>query len=170
MIESASIAAAPAFSPLDLRTSSLAVKAAAVLLGTAVLAVASQLSVPMLPVPMTMQTLAVILIGALYGWRLATITIFAWLLEAALGLPVLANGKAGLAPFVGPTAGYLISFPLVGALVGWLSERGWNGGLAARRTSWITRCPRTAGDRRRGGGGREAGGREGAEVERHSRL
>lgn len=118
---------APDFSPLDLRTRSLAVKAAAVLLGTAVLAVASQLSVPMLPVPMTMQTLAVTLIGALYGWRLATITILAWLLEAALGLPVLANGKGGLAPFVGPTAGYLISFPLVGALVGWLAERGWNG-------------------------------------------
>jgi biotin transport system substrate-specific component len=83
--------------------------------------------VPMLPVPMTMHTLAVILIGALYGWRLGALTILAWLGEAALGLPVLANGAGGLAPFMGPTAGYLASFPLVAALVGWLAERGWNG-------------------------------------------
>lgn len=128
MTDTTSVAATPAFSPLDLRTRPLAVQAAAVLAGTAVLAIASQLAVPMPPVPMTMQTLAVTLIGALYGWRLATITILAWLLEAALGLPVLANGKGGLAPFMGPTAGYLFAFPVVGALVGWLAERGWNGG------------------------------------------
>jgi biotin transport system substrate-specific component len=128
MTNATSVAATPAFSPLDLRARPLAVQAAAVLAGTAVLAIASQLAVPMPPVPMTMQTLAVTLIGALYGWRLATITILAWLLEAALGLPVLANGKGGLAPFMGPTAGYLFAFPIVGALVGWLAERGWNGG------------------------------------------
>lgn len=118
----------PGFSPLDLRARPLATKAAAVLLGTLVLALSSQISVPMVPVPVTMQTLAVTLIGALYGWRLATLTILAWLLEAALGLPVLASGKAGLAPFIGPTGGYLFAFPIVGALVGWLAERGWNGG------------------------------------------
>ena len=42
--------------------------------------------------------------------------------------PILANGTGGLAPFMGPTAGYLASFPLVAVLVGWLAERGWNGG------------------------------------------
>ena len=127
MTDTTSVAAVPAFSPLDLRARPLAVQAAAVLAGTAVLAIASQLAVPMPPVPMTMQTLAVTLIGALYGWRLATVTILAWPLEAALGLPVLANGKGGLAPFMGPTAGYLFAFPIVGALVGWLVQRGWNG-------------------------------------------
>ncbi|WP_100965479.1 biotin transporter BioY [Bosea sp. FBZP-16] len=119
------------FSPLGLQARPVHIKAAAVLLGTLVLAIASQISVPMLPVPMTMQTLAVILIGALYGWRLGVLTILAWLGEAATGLPVLANGSGGLAPFMGPTAGYLASFPLVAALVGWLAERGWNGNRPA---------------------------------------
>ena len=119
------------FSPLGLQARPAHIKAAAVLLGTLVLAIASQISVPMLPVPMTMQTLAVILIGALYGWRLGALTILAWLGEAALGLPVLANGTGGLAPFMGPTAGYLVSFPFVAALVGWLAERDWNGSRPA---------------------------------------
>jgi biotin transport system substrate-specific component len=124
--------AAPArFSPLDLQARPALIQLGAVLLGTLVLAIASQISVPMLPVPMTMQTLAVMLIGALYGWRLGALTIVAWLGEAAVGLPVLANGTGGLAPFMGPTAGYLASFPFVAALVGWLAERGWNGSRPA---------------------------------------
>ena len=126
-----SYAASARFSPLALQARPDHIKAAAVLLGALVLAIASQISVPMLPVPMTMQTLAVTLIGALYGWRLGALTILVWLGEAALGLPVLANGNGGLAPFMGPTAGYLVSFPLVAALVGWLAERGWNGGRPA---------------------------------------
>lgn len=117
----------PGFAPLDLGARPLAVQFAAVLLGTLVLAISSQISVPMVPVPVTMQTLAVTLIGALYGWRLGAITITAWLFEAALGLPVLANGNGSLLSFVGPTAGYLFAFPVVGALVGWLVARGWNG-------------------------------------------
>ncbi|WID95872.1 biotin transporter BioY [Bosea vestrisii] len=124
--------AAPArFSPLDLQARPAFVQLGAVVLGTLVLAIASQISVPMLPVPMTMQTLAVMLIGALYGWRLGAVTIIAWLGEAALGLPVLANGAGGPAPFMGPTGGYLASFPFVAVLVGWLAERGWNGSRPA---------------------------------------
>ncbi|WP_332687304.1 biotin transporter BioY [Bosea sp. (in: a-proteobacteria)] len=118
----------PGLAPLALGARPLTVQLAAVLLGTLVLAISSQISVPMLPVPVTMQTLAVTLIGALYGWRLGAITIAAWLFEAALGLPVLANGNGGLPYFLGPTGGYLFAFPVVGALVGWLVERGWNGG------------------------------------------
>lgn len=55
------------------------------------------------------------------------LTIAAWLLEGALGLPVLAGGAVGLAHFMGPTGGYLFAFQVIGALVGWLAERGWNG-------------------------------------------
>ena len=89
--------AAPArFSPLGLQARPAHIKAAAVLLGTLVLAIASQISVPMVPVPMTMQTLAVMLVGALYGWRLGALTILAWLGEAAVGLPVLATEPAAL--------------------------------------------------------------------------
>jgi biotin transport system substrate-specific component len=83
-------------------------------------------------VPVTMQTFAVTLVGALYGWRLGALTVVAWLAEAAVGLPVLAGGAGGLAHFAGPTGGYLFSFPVVAGLVGWLAERGWN----AERVLW----------------------------------
>ena len=105
----------------------MAGRPAAVVLGTLFLALASYIEVPMVPVPVTMQTFAVTLVGALYGWRLGAITIIAWLVEGAVGLPVLSGGAAGASHFVGPTGGYLFAFPLVGALVGWLAERGWNG-------------------------------------------
>jgi len=110
-----------------LRHASLAWQGAAVILGTAVLALSSYIEVPMIPVPMTMQTLAVTVIGALYGWRLGAFTVVVWLIEGAVGLPVLAGGAGGLWHFAGPTAGYLVSFPLSAALVGWLAEHGWNG-------------------------------------------
>ena len=100
---------------------------ALVLGGTAVLTASSYVSIPLQPVPVSMQTLAVLLIGALYGWRLGGITVLAWLLEAALGMPVLAGGKGGIAPFIGPTAGYLFAFPVGAMLMGWLAARGWNG-------------------------------------------
>lgn len=95
--------------------------------GNALLALSSYVAVPMIPVPITMQTLAVTLIGAVFGWRLGTVTVALWLAEAALGWPVLAEGKAGLAVFAGPTAGYLFAFPVAAAACGWLAERGWNG-------------------------------------------
>jgi biotin transport system substrate-specific component len=72
------------------------------------------------------------MIGALYGWRLGAVTVLAWLGEAMLGAPVLANGSGGLAPFAGPTAGYLVSFPIIAALAGWLAERGWTGDRVVR--------------------------------------
>jgi biotin transport system substrate-specific component len=115
------------FDPLQLGRRSRLMHVVFVLAGTLVLAIASRITVPMVPVPITMQTFAITMIGALYGWRLATLTVLAWLGEAALGLPMLANGAGGLAPFFGPTAGYLVSFPVVAALAGWLSERGWTG-------------------------------------------
>ncbi len=117
----------PAFSPLDLQSRPLAWRAGAVVLGTLFLTLSSYVEVPMVPVPVTMQTFAVMLVGALYGWRLGAITIIAWLAEAAAGLPVLSGGAAGAHHFVGPTAGYLFAFPVAGAVVGWLAERGWNG-------------------------------------------
>jgi biotin transport system substrate-specific component len=116
-----------AFDPLHLGSRSRPVQALFVVLGTLALAISSQIAVPMVPVPITMQMFAVTMIGALYGWRLAAITILAWLGEAAAGLPVLSGGAGGLAPFVGPSAGYLVAFPIVGALTGWLASRGWTG-------------------------------------------
>lgn len=103
-----------------------------VLGGTAVLAASSYVSIPLWPVPVTMQTFAVLMVGALYGWRLGGITVLAWLLEAALGLPVLSGGAGGIAPFMGPTAGYLFAFPVGAALMGWLAARGWDGARPLR--------------------------------------
>lgn len=99
----------------------------AIVLGSLFLALSSYVQVPMIPVPVTMQTFAVALVGAVYGWRLGGITIIAWLVEGAAGLPVLAGGASGVHQFVGPTGGYLLAFPIAGALMGWLAERGWNG-------------------------------------------
>jgi biotin transport system substrate-specific component len=117
----------PAFSPLNIHSRSLVWQLGAVVAGTVFLAASSYVEVPMIPVPMTMQTFAVALVGALYGWRLGAITIIAWLLEGALGLPVLAGGAAGFQHFLGATGGYLFAFPISGAVAGWLAERGWNG-------------------------------------------
>ncbi|WP_037260692.1 biotin transporter BioY [Roseivivax halodurans] len=114
-------------SPLALESRPLHWQIAAVFFGTVALAVASQISVPMVPVPVTMQTFAVMTLGALYGWKLGALTVLAWLGEAMLGAPVLSGGAGGPAPFVGPTAGYLAAFPICAALTGWLAERGWNG-------------------------------------------
>lgn len=120
-------ARAPALRMFPLQGRPLSWQIGALVLGTLVLALSSQVKVPMFPVPMTLQTLAVTLVGALMGWRLGGLTILAWLAEGALGLPVLAGGAAGPTHFVGPTAGYLLAFPIAGMLVGWLAERGWNG-------------------------------------------
>jgi biotin transport system substrate-specific component len=117
----------PSFSPLRLQNRSVGWQVGAIVLGTFLLALLSYIEVPMVPVPVTMQTFAVTLIGALYGWRLGAITISAWLVEGAAGFPVLAGGAAGVQHFLGATGGYLFAFPLTGALVGWLAERGWNG-------------------------------------------
>lgn len=126
-MHSISPALPPAFSPLAPQSRSLAWKVSAVVLGSLFLALSSYISVPMVPVPITMQTFAVTLIGALYGWRLGGMTIVAWLVEGALGLPVLAGGASGFVHFAGPTAGYLFAFPVAGMVTGFLAERGWNG-------------------------------------------
>tara|TARA_R110002049_G_scaffold188402_2_gene356864 strand:+ start:71386 stop:71976 length:591 start_codon:yes stop_codon:yes gene_type:complete len=111
----------------DVQRFSLPWKVVAVFFGTLFLTVSSYIEVPMVPVLVTMQTFAVMLVGALYGWRLGGVTIAAWLAEGALGLPVLAGGAGGAQHFLGATGGYLFAFPVAGMIVGWLTERGWNG-------------------------------------------
>lgn len=97
------------YSPLRLESRSLGIKIAAVVVGTIMLTLSSYITVPMYPVPVTMQTYAILMVGALYGWRMGTLTVIAWLGQAAIGMPVLAGGTGGPAVFVGPTAGYIFS-------------------------------------------------------------
>ena len=95
-------------------------------LGTALLTLSAKINLPLPYVPMTLQTLVVLMIGAAYGWRLGGATILAYLAEGAMGLPVFAGPIGGLAPFMGPTAGYLVGFALAALVTGALSERGWD--------------------------------------------
>ena len=98
------------------------------ILGSVIVAIAAQVSVPMLPVPMTLQTLAVLAVGGAYGARLGAITLALYALEGAAGLPVFANFQAGLFLPTGEiiaTGGYIIGFILAAGIVGYLVEKGW---------------------------------------------
>jgi biotin transport system substrate-specific component len=99
--------------------------AALAVIGSLLVAVAAQVSVPMIPVPMTLQTLAVLMVGAAYGARLGAATLALYALQGALGLPVFANFMGGYAVLAGPTGGYIFGFILAAGLVGYLAERGW---------------------------------------------
>ncbi len=108
----------------------LATRAAAVLLGGLVLTVSAKVSVPFAPVPFTLQTLAVVLIGACLGARLGGLTVAVYLFEGMCGLPVLAGTPEkglGLLYMMGPTGGFLFGFLPAAILVGVLSDRGWLG-------------------------------------------
>jgi biotin transport system substrate-specific component len=97
-----------------------------VALGTTLLTLSAKINLPLPYVPMTLQTLVVLVIGAAYGWRLGVATVIAYLAEGAIGLPVFAGPVGGLAPFMGPTGGYLAGFVAAAFIAGWLSERGWD--------------------------------------------
>jgi biotin transport system substrate-specific component len=105
------------------------------LAGTALLTLSAKAQVPFYPVPMTMQTFVVLVIGMAFGWRLGATTVLLYLAEGAFGLPVFAGTPAngiGLAYMAGPTGGYLIGFAVSAAIVGYLGERGWD------RNLWTT--------------------------------
>ena len=85
------------------------------LVGSIILAISSKIKIPFYPVPMTMQTFVVLFIGIAYGWKLGVATIFLYLFEGIVGLPVFSGTPEkgiGLAYFTGPTMGYLLGFVL----------------------------------------------------------
>ena len=77
------------------------------------------------PVPITAQTLGVMLAGSVLGARRGFLAVLLFLVLVAVGLPLLASGSGGLAPFAGASAGYLYSWPFAAAAIGWLTERTW---------------------------------------------
>lgn len=83
-----------------------------VVLGTVFIALSAQVIVPFVPVPVTLQTLAVLIIGLSFGSKLGLVTVFTYLFEGAVGLPVFAGGASTLA-LIGPTAGFLFGFLLM---------------------------------------------------------
>jgi biotin transport system substrate-specific component len=99
-----------------------------VLFGSLILILSAKAKVPFYPVPMTLQTLAIGLIAAGAGARIAVATVALYLAQGALGLPVFTNtppATAGLAYFAGPTGGYLIGFLVSALIVGTLADHGW---------------------------------------------
>ncbi len=113
--------------------------AGVILAGSALVAVSSHIALPLwfTPVPLTLQPFAVLLLGLLLSPRLAAATLAAYLLEGAAGLPVFAPGLgfgAGMAHLMGPTGGYLMSYPAAAALIATLwrrSNRGFAPALAS---------------------------------------
>ena len=83
------------------------------LIGSIVLAVSSKIKIPFYPVPMTMQTLVVLMIGIAFGWKIGLATVSLYLFEGIIGLPVFSGTPEkgiGLVYFTGPTMGYLLGF------------------------------------------------------------
>jgi biotin transporter BioY len=89
-------------------------------------ALAAQLAIQIGPVPITGQTFAVTLTGALLGSRLGAAALIAYLVEGASGLPFFAQGGSGLGYLLGPTGGYLVSFPAAAYIAGAFAENGWD--------------------------------------------
>ncbi len=103
------------------------------LIGTAVLTISAKIRVPFYPVPMTLQTFAIMALAAAYGSRLAVVTVVLYLFEGALGLPVFTStppAVAGPAYFLGPTGGFLIGFVALAWIVGTAADHGWDRSIA----------------------------------------
>lgn len=96
--------------------------------GTVLVALSAQFAfrLPFTPVPITLQTLTVLLVGLLLGSARGSISMLLYLAQGLAGLPVFAFGGAGVAYFLGPTGGYLIGFVVAAYLTGRLAERGWD--------------------------------------------
>ena len=98
-------------------------------LGSVLLWLSAKVKVDVGPVPITLQSLVILGLGAAYGWRLGAATLMLYLAQGAAGLPVFAGTPEkgiGLAYMAGPTGGYLLGFVLAAAVIGYLAERGYD--------------------------------------------
>src|SRR5215210_1303248 len=110
-----------ALAPLD------STRAAGLVIGFSLfIAASAQFTIPIGAVPITGQTFAVLLTGALLGSRLGAAAVIAYLIEGAVGLPFFAGGGGGILRFLGPTAGYLVAFPAAAFITGAFAEHGWD--------------------------------------------
>ena len=110
-----------ALAPLDWTRS-----AGLVIVFSLFIAASAQFAIQIGPIPITGQSFAVLLTGALLGSRLGAAAVIAYLIEGAIGLPFFAGGAAGLTRFFGPTGGYLIAFPAAAFVTGAFAEHGWD--------------------------------------------
>lgn len=106
------------------RTAQALASVAVVVLGSLLLTLAAKTSVPVWPVPVTLQSLAVAVIAGALGWRLGVATVGFYLTQGLAGIPVFAGAYAGLPYVLGPTGGFLIGFLVMAAIIGALADRG----------------------------------------------
>lgn len=118
--------------PSTATTRAFAIRLALAVAGSALLAASAKIAVPMLPVPITLQTLAIPLLVLALGRNLAVATVVLYLSEGALGVPVFAPVRDGLPGLIGPTAGYLWTYPVAAFVMGTLLDRGLNASWARR--------------------------------------
>ncbi|WP_294615709.1 biotin transporter BioY [uncultured Gilliamella sp.] len=116
----------PVFITTLLKLSSWQRKILVTTCSTLILAIAANISIPTYPIPFTLQSLVVLLIGAFLGRRLGTLALLQYLLLGALGLPVFANGGSGIAALLSPSAGYLYGFVVSAYLSGLATEKGYD--------------------------------------------
>lgn len=94
--------------------------------GAALTSIAAQIAVPLLPVPMTMQTLAVLLVGVSLGAVRGALSMVLYAVLGIVGLPVFSDASSGFAVIAGPTGGYIVGFVFAAAFTGWLAQREWD--------------------------------------------
>lgn len=104
-------------------TDSAWVRTLMVVAGAVFVAATAQWEIPLWPVPISAQSLSVLLVGATLGARLGGLSMLAYLGMGAVGLPVFSGGEAGVTHLFGPTLGYLVGFVVAAALMGWMAER-----------------------------------------------
>lgn len=95
-----------------------------VIASTALLTLSAKVHVPFFPVPMTLQTLAVALIAAGFGWRIGVATVALYLMEGLAGLPVFSGAGVGVAYLMGPTGGFLLAMLPMAFVIGWAADKG----------------------------------------------
>ena len=103
-------------------------------IGSFLLAISSKVQIPLTPVPVTLQTLVLLVMSMFLGWRGAVGATSLYLFQGAIGLPVFAHG-GGLIILFGPTGGYLFGFLMASLVVGYLAERGWDKSVLLTFTS-----------------------------------
>ncbi|GAA5164471.1 biotin transporter BioY [Ornithinimicrobium tianjinense] len=111
-------------------TSSVLTDAALVVGGAAIVGALAQVTIPMWPVPITGQTLAVMLVGGALGMRRGALSLLVYMLVGLAGVPWFAEANGGTAMVMAPSFGYIVGFVPAAALAGWAAERAWDRNVA----------------------------------------
>ncbi|GAA4742968.1 biotin transporter BioY [Amnibacterium soli] len=116
---------------------SLTVDLALVVGGAALTAALAQVAIPLWPVPITGQTLAVLLVGSSLGAARGALSMVLYALVGALGAPIFSEASSGTGVLFGATGGYIVGFVLAAAFTGWLAQRRWERGLVRGMLAFV---------------------------------